>query len=103
MESEPTADAFGSEFPRLALENVYETLWTRPGLALRDRSLVTLGILIALRAEREMRSHFAAAIRNGLTPAELEEVVYHAAGYAGFPAAAHARGIAAEVVRRESA
>jgi 4-carboxymuconolactone decarboxylase len=102
MENVKTGDGFGWEFPSLALENVYQTLWSRPGLALRDRSLVTLGILIALRAEQEMRSHFAAAMRNGLTRGELEEVVYHAAGYAGFPAAACARAIAAEVLTKEN-
>ncbi len=101
MENANSGDGFGWEFPNLALENVYQTLWSRPGLSLRDRSLVTLGILIASRAEHEMRSHFAAAMRNGLTREELEEVVYHAAGYAGFPAAACARAIAAEVVTQE--
>jgi 4-carboxymuconolactone decarboxylase len=102
MENPSTVGEFGSEFPRLALENVYETLWARPGLGLRDRSLVTLGILIGLRAEQEMRSHFAAALRNGLTREEIEEVIYHATGYAGFPAAARARAIAADVVAKES-
>ena len=98
MEAAMVGDGFAAEFPRLAMENVYEPLWTRPGLGLRERSLVTIGILIALRAEAEMRSHFEAALRNGLTPGELEEVVYHATAYAGFPAAGCARAVAAEVV-----
>lgn len=98
MENGTSTDGFAGEFPRLALENVYEPLWSRPGLGLRERSLVTLGILIGLGAEREMRSHFEAALRNGLTPSELEEVIYHATAYAGFPAAACARAVASEVV-----
>jgi 4-carboxymuconolactone decarboxylase len=103
MENRSSGEGFGAEFPRLAMENVYEPLWTRPGLGLRERSLVTLGILIAQRAEAEMRSHFEGALRNGLTPEELEEVVYHATAYAGFPAAGCARAVAAEVVAKWTA
>lgn len=89
---------FGSEFARLAFENAYSQLWTRPGLSLKERSLVTIGILIGLRNERELRWHLASGLRNGLTPEQLEEIVYHATAYAGFPAASGALAIAAEVV-----
>ncbi len=92
---------FASEIGSLAMENVFENLWTRPGLGVRDRSLVTLGILIALRAEGELRFHFPAALRNGVTRDELAEVIYHASGYAGFPAAATARTVAVEVLPKE--
>lgn len=60
---------------------------------------MTLGILIALGAERELKSHFAIAARNGLTREELEEVVYHATAYAGFPMAAQALAIGAELFK----
>jgi 4-carboxymuconolactone decarboxylase len=53
-----------------------------------------LGILITLRAESELHFHFAAALRNGVTREELAEVIYHSAGYAGFPAASAARAAA---------
>jgi 4-carboxymuconolactone decarboxylase len=89
---------FGGELGELALDAVFGALWTRTGLGRRDRSLVTLGILIALRATEEMRFHFPAALKNGLTKDELAEVIYHASGYAGFPAAASARIVAAEVL-----
>lgn len=85
------ADEFGDELQPLSWENVFGNLWTRPGLDRRDRSLVTLGILATLRATDEMEIHFEIARRNGLTVEELEEVVYHVSGYAGFPAAATAR------------
>jgi 4-carboxymuconolactone decarboxylase len=95
-----TADGTGlaDELGDLAVEDVFGRLWARPGLDLRSRSLVTLGILIALRAEGEQRFHWKIALRNGLTVTELEEVIYHAAGYAGFPAAATARKVAQEVI-----
>jgi len=62
------------------------------------REEVTLGILIALRAEGELRLHFPIALRNGLTRGELGEVVYHATAYAGFPAASTAGRIGQEVL-----
>jgi len=89
---------FAPELSELALTNVYGRLWTREGLDRRARSLLTLGILIALRAGDQLKINFMAALQNGLTREELEEVIYHATGYAGFPAATEAAGIAAEVL-----
>lgn len=101
MKQPPVEGRFGSEFPQLAFEHAYADLWTRPGLSLKERSLVTIGILIGLCNERELRSHFAAGLRNGLTPKQLEEIVYHATAYAGFPAASTALAAAAEVLASE--
>ncbi len=56
--------------------------------------------LIALRANDELKIHFQIALRNGLTVEEIEEVVYHMTGYAGFPAAAAARNIGSQVLTR---
>ena len=89
---------FAQELGELSLDHVFGSLWTRPGLSRRDRSLVTLGALIAMRATEELRFHFPIAVRNGLTVEEIEEVVYHLTGYAGFPAANAARRIGREVL-----
>lgn len=86
------------ELGDLTIDHVFGALWARPGLDRRSRSLVTLGALIALRATEELRYHFPIALRNGLTPEEVDEVIYHSAGYAGYPAAATARGVAREVL-----
>jgi 4-carboxymuconolactone decarboxylase len=93
----PTA-GFAPELFELSIDNVFGRLWGRDGLSRRDRSLVTLGVLIALRADEELRFHFPIARRNGLTDDEIAEVIYHCSGYAGFPAAASARNVAAEVL-----
>ena len=82
----------------IAIDNVFGRLWGREGLSRRDRSLVTLGILIALRATDELEIHFKIARNNGLTDDEIAEVVYHASGYAGFPAANTACKIAREAL-----
>ena len=94
----PTSDSFAAGLLDESLECVFGRVWIRPGLDWRSRSLVTLGVLIALRAEGELRVHFPIALRNGLTRDELEEVVYHAAAYAGFPAASTAGRIGQEVL-----
>jgi 4-carboxymuconolactone decarboxylase len=92
---------FGREMGSLALENVFTNLWARPGLDPRSRSLVTLGILIAIHATEELKIHVVAAVINGCTVQEIEEVIYHATGYAGFPAANQARQAAAEAFKAE--
>ncbi|WP_029116845.1 carboxymuconolactone decarboxylase family protein [Mycobacterium sp. URHB0044] len=89
---------FASELMEMGVESVFGRLWARDGLTRRDRSLVTLGILIALRATDELKSHFQIARNNGLTDDELAEVIYHASGYAGFPAANTAKNVAVEAL-----
>ena len=84
----------------LSLDHVFGALWTRPGLDRRSRSLITLGALIALRASDELKLHFQIALQNGLSLEEIEEVIYHMTGYAGYPAAVNARKVAREVLRR---
>ena len=69
-------------------------VWSRPGLDRRARSIVTLAALTSLRAEHEIAMHVRAALRNGLTPAEIAEVLLHTALYAGLPAANAAFAIA---------
>ena len=89
---------FAPELMDIGIENIFGRLWTREGLSRRDRSLVTLGILITLRATEELKAHFRIARQNGLTDEELAEVIYHASGYAGFPAAATAKNVAEEAL-----
>ncbi len=90
---------FGSELTRLGLDFAFEEIWSRPGLDRRSRSLVVMGILIMRGAWQELRNHFRIALRNGLTPRELEEVVIQSLPYAGFPAASPAMSELAQVLR----
>jgi 4-carboxymuconolactone decarboxylase len=94
-------DGFAPELMDIGIESIFGKLWTREGLSRRDRSLVTLGILIALRATDELKFHFKIARNNGLTDEELAEVIYHASGYAGFPAAATAKNVAVKAFEGE--
>ena len=72
-----SATAFGGELFEIAVDNVFGRLWTREGLSRRDRSLVTLGMLIALRSSDELKIHVQIARNNGLTEDEIAEVIYH--------------------------
>lgn len=93
--------SFANEMGMLAYENIFHRLWMRQGLDRRARSLVTLGILLALRATDEFKIHVMTGINNGLTVAEIEEILYHATAYAGFPAVNAARLAAADALRKE--
>lgn len=81
------SDGFAPDLMDIGIESIFGRLWTREGLSRRDRSLVTLGIHIALRADEELMYHFQIGRTNGLSDEELAEVICHASGYAGFPAA----------------
>jgi len=89
---------FAGHLGKLAYDWIFGEIWARPGLDLRSRSLVVLGILIALRASDQLEFHIPAALKHGLTVAELEEVIYQASGYAGMPAAANARAVAVKIL-----
>ena len=79
-----------ADMSRLALEQCYGDIWTRPGLSPRDRSLLTLGILIGAGHPEEMANHVLGALGNGVTEQELAEAAVHAVPYVGFPAAGQA-------------
>ncbi len=73
-------------------------VWSRPGLSRAERSMITLTALVTLRQEGELAMHLRAALRNGVTPDQIGEVLLHTAVYAGVPAANRAFAIAREVL-----
>ena len=85
------------DFYRYVAESAFGMIWSRPGLALRDRSLVTVAQLAALGKTGELRAHLAGALNNGVTQDELVEVLMQTAVYAGVPAANEALAVAADV------
>lgn len=91
------------DMARLAADFAFGSVWARKGLEPGQRSLVTLGALIAQSHPAEIRNHFRIALANGLTPAELEEVVLQTVPYVGFPAASTATTILIEVLRESGA
>lgn len=82
-------------------EHAWGAVWSRPGLDRRSRSLLNLGMLIAMRAENELRGHVRGALRNGLTRTEIVESVVHCTAYCGAPAGLAAMRVVQEVLDAE--
>ncbi len=87
------ADEFTAPFQEFITRYAWG-VWARDGLDRRSRSSITLAVLCALGCEDEIAMHVEAALRNGLEPAEIAEVLLHTAVYAGVPAANRAFAIA---------
>jgi 4-carboxymuconolactone decarboxylase len=82
---------FGALTGDFAADFAFGTIWARAGLERKQRSLVVLGMLIALRQVEELKIHVGVALANGLTVREIEEVLYQSIPYVGFPAANSAK------------
>ncbi|GGM24224.1 hypothetical protein GCM10011608_06330 [Micromonospora sonchi] len=94
-------DEFTADFQDLITRYAWGEIWTREGLDRRTRSCITLAVLATLHHDEELAMHVRAARRNGLTPAEIGEVLLQVAVYAGVPAANRAFKVAQETLRQE--
>jgi 4-carboxymuconolactone decarboxylase len=94
---------FTADFQDFITRIAWGEIWNRPGLDRRLRSAVTLAIATALRCDGEIALHVRGALRNGLSPEEIAEVLLHTAIYAGVPAANHAFAIAQQVLGEAAA
>ena len=92
---------FTAPFQEFITRYAWGTIWAREGLDRRTRSAVTLAALTALGREHEIAMHVRAALRNGLSPQEIGEILLHTSIYAGVPVANRAFAIADEVLREE--
>lgn len=91
---------FTKEFQDLITRYAWGEIWTRRGLDKKMRSLITIGILVALNRPEELRLHLRAALKNGAKKDEIKEVLLQTAVYCGVPAANSAFHIASEVIER---
>ncbi|MEU9911061.1 4-carboxymuconolactone decarboxylase [Streptomyces sp. NPDC051001] len=96
------ADEFSGDFQEFVTRYAWGEIWDRPGLDRRSRSCVTLTALVAGGHLEELGFHVRAALRNGLTPVEIREVLLQAAVYCGVPAANSAFKVAQQVIREET-
>jgi 3-oxoadipate enol-lactonase/4-carboxymuconolactone decarboxylase len=95
-------DDFTGDFQELITRFAWGEVWTREGLDRRMRSCVTLTALVAGGHLDELASHTRAALRNGLTPSEIREILIHTAVYCGVPAANSAFRVAQAVIQEET-
>jgi 4-carboxymuconolactone decarboxylase len=93
------ADAFMATIQQFLTENAWGTVWTRPGLDRKTRSLLNLAMLTALNRPNELKLHLKGALNNGVTKEEIAEVFLQAAVYCGAPAGLDAFKLAQQVFK----
>ena len=91
------ADALGRPLQELITEAAWGTVWSRPGLPRKTRSLITMAMLTVLNRPHELAIHVRGALRNGCTREEIVEVILQAAVYGGAPAGLDGMRVAREV------
>jgi 4-carboxymuconolactone decarboxylase len=92
---------FTAPFQDFITRYAWGEIWSRPGLTRQERSIVTLTVLAALQHEEELAMHVKAALRNGLSEAQIQEVLLQVGLYAGVPVANRAFAIAKRVLESE--
>ena len=92
-------DDFNRDLQQLVTGFGWGQIWTRPGLSLRERSVLNLGMLTALNRPHEFKVHVRGALNNGVTREEIREVLLQTALYCGFPAAIEAFRLAREAFK----
>jgi 4-carboxymuconolactone decarboxylase len=85
---------FTEPFQDFITRYAWGEVWSRPGLARAERSIVTLAVLAALQHETELAMHVKAALRNGLSPEQIREVLLQVTVYAGVPVGNRAFAVA---------
>src|SRR5713226_2984763 len=92
---------FTAPFQDLITRYAWGEIWTRPGLSRAERSMITLTALAVLRQDEELALHLKGALRNGLTPEQIQEVLLQVTVYAGAPAGNRAFAVAQRVLAAE--
>ena len=90
-------ERFDSGFAQLVNGQLFGEVWTRPGLPVETRSMITIAALIALGKTQELAVHIRGARNLGITDEEIKEVILHITHYAGVPAGVEAVRVFAEV------
>ena len=96
--AEARKTALDADFQQFITEGAWGSVWTRPGLDLPTRSILTLAILASLGHWEEFQMHVRAARNTGATPDAIKEALFHVAVYAGVPAANRAFAILKDTV-----
>jgi 4-carboxymuconolactone decarboxylase len=102
--AEAAKSAFDADFQQFITEGAWGSVWSRPGLTRRERSLITIALLAAAGHDEEVAMHVRATMNTGASAEDIKEALLHVAVYAGVPAANRAFKIAkAELAKRGEA
>ena len=88
-------------FSELTSDYLFGEIWSRPGLELAERSLITVGVLCATGREPQLKAHLKGALNLGHSPDKLREVMIHVAHYAGWPTGVNGLRVLGEVVEEQ--
>ncbi|RWO81769.1 MAG: 4-carboxymuconolactone decarboxylase [Mesorhizobium sp.] len=92
--AEAAKTQFDIPFQELITEAAWSHVWSRPNITRRERSMITIALLAALKQDEEVAIHIRASVNTGATRDDIREALLHVAIYAGVPAANHAMKIA---------
>lgn len=96
--SDKNRNAFNADFLDFITEGAWGSVWSRPGLTRRERSMITIALLAALGHHEEVAMHVRATANTGATPEDIKEALLHVAVYAGVPAANQAFKVAQQAL-----
>lgn len=96
--SDKNRTAFNADFLDFITEGAWGSVWARPGLTRRERSMITIALLAALGHHDEVAMHLRATANTGATPEDIKEALLHVAVYAGVPAANQAFKVAQQTL-----
>lgn len=94
-----TSGKFGSDISRMAIDYSFADSWGREGLSRKEKSILIIGILLALKQPSELKNHVKIGAANGLTVPEFESLLVQACSYVGFPCIASATTSVIEALR----
>ena len=94
---EPQPGTMQEDFLKITVENLFGDIWNRPGLELRERSMITVAALTVLARERELKVHLRGALNAGISREKINEIMIHLADYGGWPTGVNGLRIAKEV------
>ena len=83
--AEPQPGMMQEDFLNITVENLFGDIWNRPGLELRERSMITVAALTVLARERELKTHLRGALNAGISREKINEIMIHLAHYGGWP------------------
>jgi 4-carboxymuconolactone decarboxylase len=94
---EPRPGMMHEDFLQITVENLFGDIWNRPGLELKERSMITVAALTVLGREPELRGHLRGALNIGISREKINEMMIHLAHYGGWPVGVNGLRIAKEV------
>ena len=95
--AEPQPGMMQEDFLNITVEHLFGDIWTRPGLELRERSMITIATLTVLARERELQVHLRGGLNAGISREKINEIMIHLAHYGGWPVAVNGLRIAREL------